>query len=395
MADEVDEGPLSGIKVLEISQMVAGPLAGTMLADLGASVIKMEDFRGDPYRNVEPQYKGMCSRFFAVNRHKRSIQLDLRSEEGHEIARALAKDCDVFLVNSRPEAMKRLKLDYESLRALNPGIIYVLISGVGLDGPYADRPAYDQVIQAITGAMYLQNPEGPPMPLRSFFVDKFAATAAASAITTALYRREKNGGKGQFVSVPLMKTFGFLNLVDNLYNHCFVNGDQQSPHINAMRPIRSADGTFMGYFQTDAQFELICRVLGVPHLLEDERFTNPIMRVRNIDAVWQELEKGSIKITSDELEALAIEHGLPIARVKSVDEFLEDEQARHLECVTEYDTDEYGPVRAASYPVDFSESPAVVKGTAPRPGEHTDQVLREVGFDDDGVARLREAGVVR
>jgi len=102
MADGVDEGPLSGIKVLEISQMVAGPLAGTMLADLGASVIKMEDFRGDPYRNVEPQYKGMCSRFFAVNRHKRSIQLDLRSEEGHEIARALAQDCDVFLVRSQP-----------------------------------------------------------------------------------------------------------------------------------------------------------------------------------------------------------------------------------------------------------------------------------------------------
>jgi len=119
------------------------------------------------------------------------------------------------------------------------------------------------------------------------------------------------------------------------------------------------------------------------------------MRVRNIGALWQELEKGSIKITSDELEALAIEHGLPIAKVKSVDEFLEDEQARYLECVKEYDTDEYGPVRAASYPVDFSESPAVVKGTAPRPGEHTDQVLREVGFDDDGIARLREAGVVR
>lgn len=394
MGDEIDEGPLSGIKVLEITQMVAGPLAGTMLADLGASVLKIEDLRGDPYRNVEPQYKGMCSRFFAMNRGKRSIRLNLKTEKGREIAQALAKQVDVVIVNSRPEAMKRLKLDYETLKSINPRIIYVLISGFGLDGPYADRPAYDQVIQAITGAMDLQNPEGPPAPLRSFFVDKFAGTAAASAVTTALYRREKNGGKGQFVSVPLMKSFAFFSLVDNLHNHCFVNGDQQSPPINAMRPIRSSDGTFMGYFQTDAQFELFCSVLGVPHLLEDERFKTPILRVRHIGELWSELEQGSIRMTSAQLEALAIEHGLPIAKVKSVEEFIEDPQARHLECVKEYDTEEYGPVRAASYPVDFSESPAVVNGTAPRPGEHTDQVLREIGFDDAGIARLRTAGVV-
>lgn len=394
MADEIDMGPLSDIKVLEITQMVAGPLAGTMLADLGASIIKIEDLRGDPFRNVEPQYKGMCARFFAVNRGKRSIQLNLKSKEGREIAHSLAKQTDVVLVNSRPDAMKRLKLDYDSLSAINPGIIYVLISGFGIDGPYADRPAYDQVIQAITGAMYLQSPEGPPSPLRSMFVDKFAATAAASAVTAALYRREKNGGKGQFVSIPLMKAFGFFSLVDNLYNQCFVEADLKQPVVNAMRPFKSSDGTFMGYFQTDAQFELMARQLGVPHMLEDERFINPIERVRHIGELWSELENGAIKMTSEELEALAIEKGLPIAKVKSVEEFIDDPQARHIECIKQYNTEEYGPVRVASYPADFSESPAVAKGIAPRAGEHTDEILREVGMDEDGIARLRHAGAI-
>ncbi|MEP7351491.1 MAG: CoA transferase [Sphingorhabdus sp.] len=395
MADDAGTGPLAGVKVLEITQMVAGPLAGTMLADLGASVIKVEGLTGDPFRYVKPQHKGMCSHFFAVNRHKRSIRLNLKSEEGCDIARSLAAECDVMLVNSRPSAMKRLKLDYEQLKQSNPGLIYVMITGFGPDGPYADRPAYDQVIQSLTGAMSLQSPEGPPAPLRSMFVDKFAGTAAVSAVTTALYHRERNGGKGQFISVPLMKSFAFFSLVDNLHNHCFVEGDERMPVINITRPFRTSDGTFMGYFQTNEQFAQICRVFGVEHLLEDERFTDTIMRVQNYAALWQELEKGSIKMTSDELEAIAISEGLPVGKVKTVDEFLEDPQARHLECVKSYDTEEYGPVRAAGHPVDFSETPANVGGVAPRPGEHTDEVLRELGFDAEQIEGLLKAGAAR
>ncbi|MEO5597115.1 MAG: CoA transferase [Novosphingobium sp.] len=395
MADDAGAGPLTGVKVLEITQMVAGPLAGTMLADLGASVIKVEGLTGDPFRYVKPQHKGMCAHFFAVNRHKRSIRLNLKSEEGCDIARSLAAECDVVLVNSRPSAMKRLGLDYDQLKQSNPGLIYVMITGFGPDGPYADRPAYDQVIQSLTGAMSLQSPEGPPAPLRSMFVDKFAGTAAVSAVTTALYHRERNGGKGQFISVPLMKSFAFFSLVDNLHNHCFVEGDDRTPVINITRPFRTSDGTFMGYFQTNEQFAQICRVFGVEHLLADERFADAMMRVQNYAALWQELEKGSIKMTSDELEAIAISEGLPVGKVKTVDEFLEDPQAQHLECVKSYDTEEYGPVRAAGHPVDFSETPAHVGGVAPRPGEHTEEVLRELGFDSEQIEGLLKAGAAR
>lgn len=395
MIAESNSGPLAGVKVLEITQMVAGPLAGTILGDLGASVIKIEGLGGDPFRNVKPQYKDMCSHFFAVNRHKRSIRLNLKSKEGCEIARSLAAECDVVLVNSRPAAMQRLGLDYEQLKQINPGLIYVMITGFGLDGPYADRPAYDQVIQALTGAMDLQRPEGPPEPLRSMFVDKFAGTAAVSAISAALFHRERNGGKGQFISVPLMKTFAFFSLVDNIHNQCFVEGTESTPIVNVTRPFRTSDGTFMGYFQSDQQFAQICGVFGTEHLLEDERFTNPMKRVQNWEELWQELEKGSIKMSSAELEALVLEEGLPVGKVKTVDEFLEDPQGIHLECVKQYDTEEYGEVRVVGHPVDFSQTPAMVGGVPPRAGEHTDQVLRELGLDEARIQDLHATGAVR
>lgn len=395
MAESANTGPLAGVKVLEITTMVAGPLAGTMLADLGATVIKVEGLGGDPFRNVKPQYKGMCAHFFAVNRHKRSIQLDLKTEDGVKIAQSLASECDVMLVNTRPSVMTRMGLDYDRLKESNPGLIYVMVSGFGVDGPYANRPAYDQVIQALSGAMWLQHPEGPPAPLRSMFVDKFAATAAASAVSSALYHRERNGGQGQYISVPLMKSFSFFSNVDNLHNYAFLEGEDRMPIVNATRPIRTSDGMFMGYFQTDEQFAHICAVLGVEHLLEDERFTNVMKRVANFEALWQELEKGSLKFTSDELEAIAVQEGIPIGRVNTVEQFMNDPQSQHLQCIKQYDTEEYGPVRAAGHPVDFSGTPAQVGGVAPRPGQHTDEVLRDLGFDEDRIKGLREAGAIR
>ena len=395
MKDEKGAGPLAGVKVLEITTMVAGPIGGVVLADLGATVTKIETLGGDPYRNVQPQHKGMCAHFFAVNRHKRSIQIDLKTDEGRAIAQELADQCDVLLVNSRPSVMGRLGLGYDELSKTNPGLIYVSISGFGDDGPYANRPAFDQVIQALTGAMQLQNPEGDPKPLRSMFVDKFAGVAAVSAVCAALYHRERNGGRGQYISAPLMKTFSFFSLVDNLHNQAFTESDNKTPVINITRPFRSADGMFMGHIQTDEQFARACRVLGVEHLLVDERFKSAVLRVANYELMWQELEKGAMKFTSAELEALIVKEGLTMGKVNTVDEFLDDPQCRHLRCVERFDTEEFGEVRVAAHPVTFSASPADVRGVAPWPGQHSNQVLSELGFGDDQIAGLRNAGVIR
>ena len=182
MADGTAKGPLAGVKVLEITTMIAGPLAGAMLADLGAAVTKIEGTSGDPFRWVPPMRNGLSAHYLAVNRHKRSIALDLKSEGGRAIAQTLANEADVMIVNTRPAAMQRLGLDYETLKQTNPGLIYVMISGFGPDGPYADRPAYDQVIQGLSGGMYIQSDGAlPAKPLRSMFVDKYSASAAASA----------------------------------------------------------------------------------------------------------------------------------------------------------------------------------------------------------------------
>jgi len=271
-----------------------------------------------------------------------------------------------------------------------------MISGFGPDGPYANRPAYDQVIQGLSAAMHIQSDgELPAKPLRSMFVDKFTAAAAASAVSTALYHREKNGGEGQFISVPLLKAFSFLNLVDNVYNYTFADSEDKLVPPKVTRPFCSSDGVFMGMFQTDEMFARVCRAFRMEHLINDERFNTPMKRVANWDAVWGELEQASMKMTSDELEALAIREGLPIGKLKSVEEFMEDPQVQHLGCVERYDTKQYGPITAMTHPVDFRGTPAVGGGVAAQLGEHTDEVLRELGYDEERIGQLHAAKAVR
>lgn len=173
--------------------MVAGPLAGQMLADLGAEVIKIEPVGGDPLRRVGPAHNGMTAMFLANNRHKKSIELDLKTPEGQDIARRIAATADVFIENSRPGVMARLNLSYEDLRTVNPRLVYASVSGFGQTGPYVSRPAFDQVIQAVSGVMEIQGAGGEPQPLNTVLVDKYAGAATASAITAALLHRERTG----------------------------------------------------------------------------------------------------------------------------------------------------------------------------------------------------------
>lgn len=387
-------GPCSGIKVLEIATMVAGPMAGQMLADLGAEVIKIEPPGGDTLRVVHPLHKGIGALFMTMNRHKRSIVLDLKSAKGQTIARKLALSSDVLIENSRPGVLEKLGLGYEALREQNPGLIYTSVSGFGQSGPYVRRPAYEQVLQAMTGSMTLQNPLGDPQPIRNAIADKYTASSAASAITAALLYRERHGGVGQRVEVSLLDAFSSFALQGNIHNYVYVDSDARIPYINSYVPIRTADGFVMGWIQTDDHFARLCRFAGREELIEDPRFATGWNRISNIEEMWREIEKTISTMSTDEVVAGAEREGFALGKVNTVAEFFEDPQVRHNRSVVEYRDEEFGTIRHLNYPARFEKSPANVEARSPKLGEHSDAVLAELGMDAKEIAEFREAGVV-
>jgi len=395
MTDEARRpGPCAGLRVLEITTMVAGPMAGQMLADLGAEVTKIEAIGGDPMRHLRPRHKDMAAGFMAMNRHKRSIQVNLKDAEGQKIARDLALRADVLLENARPGVLDRLGLSYASLRDENRGLVYASVSGFGPDGPYADRPAFDQVIQAMSGAMYLQGGWVAAEPFRTMMVDKYSASAMASAVLAALLHRERSGGEGQRITVSLLDAFSSFSLIDNLYNHMWLDSDDRIPAINSTIPIKTADGMVMGHIQTDEQFVRICRFLGREELIEDERFRGPWNRLSNIEAMWRELEKTTQAIPTAQIMAGVGREGVPIGPVNSIEDFLADPQVQHNESVVEYRDETYGRVLFANYPARFEKTPAQVAARSPKLGEHTDAVLAELGYSPEQIDAARTAGVV-
>lgn len=385
-------GPCSGFKVLEVTTMVAGPMAGQMLADLGAEVTKIEAMGGDPMRALRPQQAGMSAGFMAMNRHKRSIQLDLKSPEGQKIARDLALKADVVLENARPGVLDRLGLSYDSLKQDNPGLIYASISGFGPDGPYAQLPAFDQVIQAIGGSMYLQGGWTMPTPFRTMMVDKYSASAMASAIVAALLHRERSGGEGQRVTVSLLDAFASFSWIDNLSNYMWVDGEDRIPAINVTIPIRTSDGHLMGHIQTDTQFAQLCRLVGREELIEDSRFMGAWNRLSNIGAMWAEIEKATEMMTTAAVMDSVRRAGIPLGPVNRLEDFLEDPQVKHNETFVEYRDETYGRVLFANYPARFEKTPAQVAAPSPTLGQHTDAVLTEIGYSTAEIEAVRASG---
>jgi len=387
-------GPCTGIRVVEITTMVSGPMAGLLLADLGAEVIKIEAFGGDPTRVLRPANRGMSTLFWSMNRHKKSIQLDLKSADGQAIAQRLVASADVLLENARPGVLDRLGLSYDTLKAANPGLIYASLSGYGPDGPYVKRPAFEHVMQGVTGSMSLQNPQGEPQAVRNALADKYSAAAMASAITAALLYRERNGGVGQRVSVSLMDALSSFSLIDNIHNAMFRDSDDRIPYFNIFWPIRTADGYMIGHIQTNEQFTRICRLLGCEHLLEDPRFTDTWGRLSRIGEMWKEIENYTVSRTTADLLEGCEREGVPLGPVNSIEDFLADPQAKHNKSYIEYDDPEFGRVLTFNYPARFEKSPANVAARPPKLGEHTDELLAGLGFSADETAAARAAGYV-
>jgi len=390
-------GPLSGIRVLDVSTLVSGPLCSQILGDLGADVIKLESPAGDTTRRLGPPFRAGLSGFFVhFNRNKRSLVADLKTEDGRGVARRLALRADVLIENFRPGKAARVGLTRDALVAENPGLVTVSINGFGPDGPYRDHPAYDTVIQGLTGFTEAQGGSGPPELVRCIIADKTTALTASYAVLAALYARERSGGRGQHIDVPMLDAYAAFMLPDVMLAEAFADGTSQASFrpADVHRIWKTADGHVVLLVVEDAQFRGICQALDREDLIDDPRAKNVLTRVLHVKELYAILEQEIAKWPTAELVERARAFGAPLAPANGPAEFLADPQVRHNQTVFEVQDPEAGRLRLFRQPARFESTPAQVRALPPRLGEQTDAVLREAGYADDEIKALRAAGAV-
>jgi crotonobetainyl-CoA:carnitine CoA-transferase CaiB-like acyl-CoA transferase len=374
-------GPLRGVKVLDLTTVIMGPFATQILGDQGADVVKIETAAGDNVRHVGPwRNAGMGPLYMQVNRNKRSVVLDLKSPEGKRAALALAAKADVVVSNVRPAGLARLGLDYDSLRAINPRIIYCGAVGYGSDGPNAGKAVYDDLMQAASGICNLfQQVSGKPGFIPMNGCDRIIGLYVVNAVTAALYHRAMTG-EGQAVEVPMFETMVQFVLGDHLMGAVFDPpiGDMGYKRVlSATRvPHATRDGHLAIVVYTDKQWRDLTKFLGCPELLDtDERFKSTDARTRNADEVGRFFSRHlATKANAEWLVALnALD--IPACPVTALGDLFDD---AHLKAVNFFETHDHpteGRVTVCRFPIQYSASPASIRRLAPNLGEHTEEVL--------------------
>ena len=390
-------GPLNGVRVIDLSTVVSGPLAGMMLADQGADVIKVEaPGIGDILRASNPSRGGLTAFLANTNRGKRSLVVDLQDERGKKIVRDLARTADVFIQNFRPGAIDRLGLGDEALRALNPELIYVSISGFGETGPYANRRVYDPIIQGVTGHVAVQkNPITDFHDLvRNIVCDKASAYTAAQAICSALFARERGAG-GQHIKVPMIDASLAFFWPDGMLKHTLV-GDGIKPGLALYEVYRltdTADGHLIYFAASKSELHGLFRALDRPDLVADERFDGPGLAPEDRAELGGILEDEFRKWKTEEITRRLVDEQVPVGPALSLDEVFDDPQIRHNGSILERDHPTAGRLREARPGAHFGGTVPEVAAIAPRKGEHTDEILAELGRRGE-IAGLRATGVV-
>ncbi len=384
-------GPLTGLHVLDLSTVVSGPMAAALLADQGASVIKVESPEGDTCRLIGPAKGDLSAIYITANRGKRSIALDLKAPASKPVLQALLRRADVVVSNFRPGVMDRLGLDDAALVALNPRLIRLSINGYGDSGPAAGDRVYDAVIQAVAGvaASHRDQHTGNPGLIATFVVDKLTAITAAQAVSTALYAREQDG-QGRRVDVAMLDAMLAFQWPDAMYNHVFID-QPPAPFVEVgatQKPWQTADGFVATMAPQQSEFAGQCRALGVPELADDERFNSQRGRNRNALALRALLEPLMARRSTDDLQAAFRANGAPLGRVNERAAVLSDPQVQHNAALVEVDHGDLGRVRLARSAARFDGQALPPAGAAAHLGQHGEAILAELGFDAAEVARL-------
>lgn len=377
-------GPLAGIRVIDLTTIVMGPYATQILGDMGADVIKIECPSGDIFRDVPPfRHRGMGAAFLNVNRNKRSVVLNLELEEDKQCLIKLVAFADVFVYTLRPRSLARLGLDYNSLRERNPRLIHCGAYGFSEEGPYRGRPAYDDVIQAMSGTASLEgrnDPEGPKF-VNTIMADKIAGLSAAYAITSALYERERSG-LGQAIEVPMFETVVSFNMIEHLAGETFypslgsMGYDRVlSPH---RKPYRTRDGYIALMPYSTEQWRRFFEIAGKPQYAADSRFTEHTARSENIDELYRILAEILAERSTAEWIRLFETADIAMAPVLSPEDLLEDQHLRALGFFRRDNHPSEGEIRTVSSPVRFSRTPTAVERLAPRLNEHREEILKEM-----------------
>ena len=394
-------GPLQGVKVLELGHVMAGPVCGMMLADMGAEVVKLEKIAGgdDTRRMVPPRIKGESAAFLILNRNKRGIAVDLKSPQGIEIVKRLIRGTDILIENFRLGTMERLGLGYEDAQKLNPGLIYCSLSGFGRTGPYAERGGFDLVAQGMSGLMSItgNRNDGTPVKVGPPVTDITAGILGAMGVLAAYTYRLKTG-QGQLVDTSLFEA----GIVQTYFHSAIFLATGQSPTPTGSAHIMSApyqafptaDGWITVGAANQANWLRLIEVIEAPELIGDQRFKENSDRMDHLDQLTQVLQPYFQRRTSADWLGRFEKAGLPAGPIYNMKEVLENEQTQARNMVTEVPHQTLGTTKTLGAAVKFSRTPGEVRRGAPILGQHTREILAELGFSADEVAQMERDRVV-
>jgi len=379
-------GPLDGIRIVDLTNVIMGPFATHILADMGADVIKIESAEGDSFRTYRPnRHEGMSGGFLHLNRNKRSVVLDLKRAEGMFALHKLIATADVFIHSLRPKAIRKLGLDYESVRAIRPDIIYCGAYGFGDKGPYRDKAAYDDIIQAGSGVAALHvASRGAPAFVPTVLCDKLSGQAIAYAVNAALFQRERGGG-GQAIEVPMFETSAEFAYLEHLLGFAFEPPLGEPGYVRVVSPKRKPYRTSDGYVcilpYSDQNWRDFFDFVGHPELKDDERLYPLVKRAAHLEMLYELIDEEAPKHSSAEWVTFCDRASIPCMPVLALDELPDDPHMQAVEMFSQAEHPSEGLYKSIRSPVSFSSAPFRMRRHAPRLGEHTEEVLRELGIE--------------